>query len=119
MAVESHQPDRDFELSVDRPDGQGTEIRLNGELDLASAPELDQALGDAIDAGEEVVLDFGACTFIDSTGISIVVRGARRLVEQGGRRLMITKLNSQPEKVFRIAGLIGSGLIALDETAPG
>lgn len=119
MAPESYEPEQDFELSVDRRDGGATEIRLNGELDLASAPALDVALGKAIEAGGEVVLDFERCTFIDSTGISIVVRGARRLVDQGGRRLAITKLNAQPQKVFRIAGLIGSGLIALDDTAAG
>ncbi|MGH2954721.1 MAG: STAS domain-containing protein [Solirubrobacterales bacterium] len=115
MAAEPHEREQDFELSIDRPDGGGTAIVLNGELDLASAPQLDNALSAAIDAGGEIVVDFQRCTFIDSTGISTIVRAGRRLVEQGGRRLAVTRLHSQPQKVFRIAGLLSSGLIALDE----
>jgi anti-sigma B factor antagonist len=117
MPAESHELEQDFELSVQRPDGGGTAIALVGELDLASAPRLNEALTRAIDDGGEVVLDFERYTFIDSTGISTIVRAARRLVEEGGRRLAIVRLNAQPQKVFRIAGLISSGLIALDESA--
>src|SRR5919106_4027804 len=115
MSAEPHELEKDFELSVDRPDGGSTAIRLHGELDLASAPQLDDALTAAIDGGGEIVVDFERCTFIDSTGISTIVRAARRLVDQGGRRLEIIRLHSQPQKVFRIAGLLSSGLIALDE----
>jgi anti-sigma B factor antagonist len=115
MAAESHELEQDFELSIQRPDGGGTAITLSGELDLASAPKLDDALAKALADGGEVVLDFERCTFIDSTGISTIVRAARRLVEEGGRRLAIIQLNAQPQKVFRIAGLTSSGLIALDE----
>lgn len=115
MAADSHELEQDFELSIDRRDRGGTAIALSGELDLASAPKLDDALTEAIQAGGEVVLDFERCTFIDSTGISTIVRAARRLVDEGGRRLSIIRLNAQPQKVFRIAGLTSSGLIALDE----
>jgi anti-sigma B factor antagonist len=116
MSAEPHELEKDFELSVDRRDGGGTAIHLSGELDLASAPELDDALTAAIDAGGEIVVDFTSCTFIDSTGISTIVRAARQLVDEGGRRLAITQLHSQPQKVFRIAGLLSSGLIAVDQT---
>src|SRR5918996_4235278 len=114
MSADSHELEKDFELSVARRDG-GTAIHLRGELDLASAPQLDDALTAALDAGGEIVVDFKSCTFSDSTGISTIVRAARRLVDQGGRRLAIIQLHSQPQKVFRIAGLLSSGLIALDE----
>jgi anti-sigma B factor antagonist len=116
MSGEPHELEKDFELAVDRRDGGGTAIRLSGELDLASAPDLDDALSAAIDAGGEIIVDFGRCTFIDSTGISTIVRAARQLVDQGGRRLEIIRLHSQPQKVFQIAGLLSSGLIAVDET---
>ncbi len=117
MAAESHELQRDFDLAVDSRDGGGTAIRVAGELDISSAPELDEALDEALTAGGEVTIDLEGCTFIDSTGISVIVRAARRLVEEGGRRLAVERINAQPQKVFQIAGLTTSGLIAVDELA--
>ena len=117
MIANPDEVERPFQLSTSGGSRDGTAIAISGELDLATAPELDDALTRAIDAGGEVRLDFEHCTFIDSTGIATIVRSARRLVTEGGRRLVIARLRSQPQKVLRIAGLWDSGLIAIESSA--
>ena len=72
-------------LATESEDATRT-LRLAGELDLAGAPALEAAIEEALaDSGRVVVVDFSALTFIDSTGIAILVaamgdeRGAGRL----------------------------------------
>lgn len=48
----------------------GREIKVTGELDLASAPRLRDACSNAAGSGDgRLVLDLAGVTFIDSTGI--------------------------------------------------
>ena len=54
-------------------------IVLSGELDVASAPVLEEALADASSAGaREVVLDMSRLEFMDSTGLRAILRGKAR-----------------------------------------
>ena len=60
-----------------------TWLRVAGELDLLTAPELNDALHAA---GEDVVLDLRDLTFVDSTGLAVLVahrraRGASLRIE--------------------------------------
>jgi len=49
-------------------------IRLGGELDLAAAPPVEAAVENALaDSGRRLVIDFSGLSFIDSTGIAILV----------------------------------------------
>jgi len=51
-----------------------TVLRLDGELDLASAPELSAALARTFDdAAKPVVLDMAGVGFIDSTGVRMLL----------------------------------------------
>jgi len=58
-------------------------VRVAGELDQGTAPELREALGDALDgsAPVSVLVDLSACNFIDSTGLSLLVEAKRRLAD--------------------------------------
>ena len=55
-------------------------VVVAGELDLATAPGLDDALGACLghEALTGVVIDLTPCTFIDSTGVRSLVRFAER-----------------------------------------
>ena len=46
---------------------------VRGELDLATAPQLEEALVSAIEAGDEVVLDLRELEFMDSSGVRVLV----------------------------------------------
>ena len=68
------------------PTGQGTVIvALAGEVDVTSTPLLRRELLRVSDAGaKRIVIDATDLTFIDSTGISVLVFAHRALLERGG-----------------------------------
>jgi anti-sigma B factor antagonist len=51
-----------------------TYIRPQGELDMRTAPELDEQIQAARELARCVVLDLRGLSFMDSTGISLVTR---------------------------------------------
>lgn len=62
-----------------------TVVRLEGELDAYSAPALATCLDDLVNGGvTAVVIDLGKVTFIDSTGLGVLVAGYNAAVERGG-----------------------------------
>lgn len=55
-------------------------IRVQGELDVASAPEVRSALCSAITLPTQtVVVDLGEVSFLDSTGLQVLILAQRRL----------------------------------------
>ena len=60
----------DFAVAVDRLD-DCVVVRVEGELDMASASELEDALSRVISASH-VVIDLGSCTFLDSAGMRVI-----------------------------------------------
>ena len=75
-------------------------IELRGELDIATAPELERALA-AVPLEGSAVLDLHALDFIDAAGMRAVLSAYRRLRE----RLRIIPAPERLQRVFRIAGL--------------
>ena len=67
--------DLDFDLTVAR-DAQGTcRLTLRGELDLGTAERLERALAEA---GDDVLLDMRGLTFMDSSGVRMLLEAAAR-----------------------------------------
>jgi anti-anti-sigma factor len=90
-----------------RSQRRGDVVRLlaTGELDLASGPLLQQAL-EAAEAlhPARVVLDFKDLTFIDSTGLHLIVRAHTRATENG-RELSVINTKEPVRKVFEVSGV--------------
>jgi anti-sigma B factor antagonist len=85
-------------------DGQVQVIGLRGELDVATASQLAQPLSDAVESGRtEVVVDLSELTFMDSTGLLVLLNGLRRLFRKGGR-LAVTCTNPTVLRLFEITG---------------
>jgi anti-anti-sigma factor len=81
-------------------------VVLFGELDLASAPELRNHLYWSISGGVvHMVLDLANLTFINSTGISLLVTALRKMETAGGS-LVVRNASHDAFKVFEIAGLV-------------
>jgi anti-sigma B factor antagonist len=75
----------DLQMSA-RPGRACTVVRVSGELDVDTSPMLEDCLREVIDAGaRRVVLDFAGVTFMDSSGLSLLVLWLKRLGDLGGR----------------------------------
>jgi anti-anti-sigma factor len=62
-----------FRLAV-RRDGPQVRVTVSGDLDDASAGELDRALVTQVRSGGVVVLDLREIAFIDASGLSVLLR---------------------------------------------
>jgi anti-sigma B factor antagonist len=80
-------------------------IGLKGEVDLYTCPELKQELLRVInDGATTIVVDLTETTFIDSTGLGVLIRGVERLKTEGGR-LAVVCVDPNMVKVFEVTGL--------------
>lgn len=81
-------------------------IKLIGELDHHSAEEVRIRIDDKIERDniKKVVMDFSNVTFMDSSGIGVVVGRLKKISSQGGK-LCVTGLKKGVYKVFEISGL--------------
>lgn len=81
-------------------------ITLDGELDEKTAAQtrdyLDKKLRE--NAYHRVILDFAKVSFMDSTGIGVLL-GRYKTVSENGGELCVKNVNRQIDKVFRISGL--------------
>ncbi len=96
-----------FEVKVGDLDHGVLTISVRGELDLSTAPELEDPLDRALEEPEgSVLIDLSQCEFIDSTGIALIVRAWQRLQNgEDGRTLVICSQNNQVRRVLEITGL--------------
>lgn len=88
------------------PRGDGSVgVRVRGELDLSTSPELGEALEREIMGGKTVMLDLSGVTFIDSTGLNTLIRALRSCEANGGGFRVSPDLPAQVSRVFEITGI--------------
>ena len=87
----------------DRPDG--ALIELAGELDLATAPKLDDEMKRLEEDGPAViVLDLRGLAFMDSSGLRALLAADSR-AREAGRRLVLVRGDERVQRVLRITRL--------------
>jgi anti-sigma B factor antagonist len=93
-------------LQVDyRADDGTVVIDLAGELDIASAPELKKAIDRATASGARIVIvDLHGLEFMDSTGISLLVR-AHKSALKSEHRFAVIKGAPQVDRLLTLTGL--------------
>jgi anti-sigma B factor antagonist len=92
------------DMSVDKLD-ERIVVHVAGEVDLANAPELDGQLASVMtEAPSQLVVDLTNVTFMDSTGLGVLVRALKRSRELD-IRLDLIVTNERVLKVFGITGL--------------
>lgn len=78
-------------------------IGLAGELDLSTADEVEEELESAEALGPAVLmLDLSGLSFLDSTGLRLVLAADDR-ARRDGRRLVLVRGPDPVHRVFRIA----------------
>lgn len=82
-------------------------LSVAGEVDVATSPELRDQLHRLIDQGATgIVIDLSATTFMDSSGLGVLVGLLRRSKEEGrDDALVLEGLQDPVRKVFDITGL--------------
>jgi anti-sigma B factor antagonist len=84
-------------------DGSARVLQLVGELDISSAPALREQLRDLLAADADVVVDLSTLSFMDSSGISVLIVAHKRSLEQG-RRLTLRRPGGPVAKVLEVSG---------------
>ena len=79
---------------------------LSGELDHHGARQVMEELDRQIELElpRQLVVDMGGVTFMDSSGIAVLLRAYRRMAQLEGN-MTVTNVPDQAERVFRAAGL--------------
>jgi anti-sigma B factor antagonist len=94
----------EFEVNTERQQGLCV-VSVSGEVDVYTSPQLKSALVEAADGGcEVIVVDMDKVSFIDSSGLGVLVGALRRVRESGGD-LRVACDRDNVAKIFRITGL--------------
>jgi anti-anti-sigma factor len=86
-------------------DGRRT-LCVSGELDLATAPQLEHALEGMIEPGIDVTFEVNDLRFMDAAGLNVLV-GVRRSVGRPGR-VSLRHPGTIVRRVISVAGLDGA-----------
>ena len=76
-----------------------------GELDLRTVPPFAASLLASVEAHDRVIADLMDVTFLDSTGLSALVRAATRALERGSR-MAVAVGEARVRRVFELTGLV-------------
>ncbi|HSO96141.1 MAG TPA: STAS domain-containing protein [Acidimicrobiia bacterium] len=79
----------------------GQHVVVCGELDLATASQLERALAELTG---DVIVDCQDVSFLDSTALSVLVRAHNRLEAEQGH-LTIKGLSERCRRVFEVSGV--------------
>jgi anti-sigma B factor antagonist len=94
-----------FTLSDEGVDDETVVVSVTGDLDLWSAPALEQRLRQCVEAGRcWIVVDLTRASFLDSSGLGALTASMRRVERRGGR-LAVVRPDGQLRRVFELTGL--------------
>lgn len=80
-------------------------IRLEGEVDVYTAPQLKQQMISLLEAGtKQMIIDLTRVEYFDSTALGVLIGGLKRMRERDGNLSLICP-NPRIRRVFEITGL--------------
>lgn len=95
----------ELELTVESEHGSHVTLRVSGELDAATAPQLREKLHELV--GQlygVIVLDLGPVDFIDSSALGVILSAWKLMKAQDGA-LVIVSPHPRITRIFEITGL--------------
>ena len=106
----------EFDARIERRDGYVV-IVVRGELDMDSASPLRALLATPEAQSPTVVLDLRAVSFVDSSGLSVIVGEHQRAKAEGFRFVVSIAGARQVERLFELCGLKGTVVTVEDPDA--
>jgi anti-sigma B factor antagonist len=91
-------------VSVEAEGSSVSIVALSGELDLSTIPLLERRLLAEVVSKEGVIVDLTDVSFIDSSGIGLLIQAFRSAGEEQRLHTVIAA-GTQVERVFRLAGI--------------
>jgi anti-sigma B factor antagonist len=85
-------------------------VEILGELDLAVAAQLDEALTAAAADCDRLLVNLEGCDFIDSSGLAVLLRAHGRMAQEG-RELAVYAPSDQVLRILSMTGLTRNGLV--------
>jgi anti-sigma B factor antagonist len=80
-------------------------VHVSGEVDIATAPELQAALTGLLRSETPAIaIDFAETVFLDSSGLAVCAR-VKKLADRYGGRIVLSGLTDLVRGVFEITGL--------------
>jgi anti-sigma B factor antagonist len=84
---------------------RATILDVEGEIHVSTAPQFSELLNATVDAGRTaLVLDLTGVSFIDSTGLSVLLTALRKVTRAGGRMVLVCS-NPTVLRLFEITRL--------------
>jgi anti-sigma B factor antagonist len=93
-----------FHLSSASLTGRAAAVAVEGELDVYTAPELEELLRGLGDGVTHVLVDLTGVTFVDSAGVGLLTQNAKRLAARGGVMMLVIDTVSV-RRIFELTGL--------------
>jgi anti-sigma B factor antagonist len=95
----------ELEITVRKATGDAAVVAVAGEIDVYTSPVLQERLVEVLrDGSPSIILDLSKVTFLDSTGLGVLITALKRCRSAGGDLVLVT---AQPNvlKVLEITGL--------------
>lgn len=103
---------------VSRPVHDGIVVAVRGEIDLATVDVVEQELRRAEESHDRVVLDLSRTSFMDSTGVYLIIAVNSRLQKRGAS-LVVAPGPPQIRRLFELTGLADHVELISDTTELG
>lgn len=100
------------------PEGEVHIVSLVGDLNMFSAPEIRTVLVKKHESGAKLfIFDLTELTFVDSSGIGILVSFVSMTKKTPGARVILCGLNPQIRNIFEVTRLISvfNVVVSLDD----
>lgn len=93
-----------FAINTGLGEWDATIIAVSGELDLASADQLDVAIRHAEESATTrwIVVDLEDLSFLDSTGLSVLLEARRRASDDGNRLRFVRSRHDQVTRLLSV-----------------
>ncbi len=105
MSKQSFSSPLPFAVRVVSNGHEATRVEVDGELDIATAPQLQQALDEQLAAGSLVVLDLSNVGFVDSSGLATILAAVRASGPDGNGVRLGGALPTQARRLIEVTGL--------------